>query len=146
MTPDLLDQRLRVTADCGVYFQPPGGAAALSASAARLGLTFVTIDLVGCGNKHDFLGRMARALRFPDWFGHNWDALADCLSDLEWLPADGYVLLLAHADFFRSRAEADFVVALEILQQAARGWADDGIPMWVFVDLDGNGISHLRKL
>lgn len=146
MTPDLLDQRLRATANSGVYHLPPGGAVALSASAARLGLRFETIDLDGCSDKHDFLGRMAGALRFPDWFGHNWDALADCLSDLEWLPADGYVLLLAHADLFRGRAEADFVVALEILQQAARGWAEAGVPMWVFVDLGSNSISHLRNL
>ena len=25
-------------------------------------------------------------LRFPDWYGHNLDALADCLRDLSWLP------------------------------------------------------------
>jgi hypothetical protein len=32
-------------------------------------------------------------LAFPAWFGHNWDALADCLTDLSWLPAAGYVLI-----------------------------------------------------
>jgi hypothetical protein len=35
----------------------------------------------------------ARALAFPAWFGRNWDALADCLGDLSWLPDAGHVLL-----------------------------------------------------
>src|SRR5262245_53314468 len=48
--------------------------------------------------------RCAAALAFPAWFGHNWDALADCLGDLSWLPGKGHVVLwdnygvLAHAD------------------------------------------------
>ncbi len=46
----------------------------------------------------------ARILAFPAWFGHNWDTLADCLSDLSWLRARGHVLIwdrygvLARAD------------------------------------------------
>lgn len=37
--------------------------------------------------------RCAQVLGFPAWFGHNWDALADCLSDLGWLPGRGHLLL-----------------------------------------------------
>jgi RNAse (barnase) inhibitor barstar len=36
------------------------------------------------------LERFAEVLRLPDWFGHNLDALADCLHDLaEAPPAEG---------------------------------------------------------
>jgi hypothetical protein len=35
----------------------------------------------------------ATALAFPAWFGHNWDALADCLGDLGWLTGRGHVLI-----------------------------------------------------
>ena len=37
---------------------------------------------------------MAAAFQFPYYFGENWDALDECLADLSWLPAAGYVILI----------------------------------------------------
>jgi hypothetical protein len=69
----------------------------------------------------------SRALAFPDWFGRNWDALEDCLTDLAWLEADGYVLLL------EGEAASDMLV--EVLRSAAQFWAAHGTPFFaVFVD------------
>ncbi len=38
-------------------------------------------------NKSQLLTGIAGALHFPDYFGHNLDALYDCLGDLSWLPS-----------------------------------------------------------
>jgi RNAse (barnase) inhibitor barstar len=35
--------------------------------------------------KQDLLGCIATKLKFPDYFGYNWDALDECLADLSWL-------------------------------------------------------------
>ncbi|MET9437824.1 barstar family protein [Streptomyces sp. NPDC006551] len=42
----------------------------------------LVLDLRGVVDKAAFMDRCATALRLPGWFGRNWDALADCLSDL----------------------------------------------------------------
>lgn len=41
----------------------------------------VTLDLDGVTDKAGLMDRCASALRLPDWFGRNWDALVDSLSD-----------------------------------------------------------------
>ncbi|NUT49285.1 MAG: barstar family protein [Saccharothrix sp.] len=46
----------------------------------------------GARTRQAVLGAIAEALSFPDWFGHNLDALYDCLTDLSWLPEGEHVL------------------------------------------------------
>ncbi|BAL25865.1 barstar family protein [Azoarcus sp. KH32C] len=130
----------------GVYLLPDEGSGALSELATGLDFAFAHADLDGCADKAEFLRRVAAALHFPTWFGHNWDALSDCLTDLSWLKADGYVVVLDHMDRFRLAAEDEFVTALDIFEEAARSWADAGVPMWIFVGLSRDGITHLRSL
>lgn len=36
-------------------------------------------------SKEELLDRLAAALPLPDYFGHNWDALEECLRDLSWI-------------------------------------------------------------
>ncbi len=51
------------------------------------GRLVVTLDLGGVTDKAGLMDRCARALALPDWFGRNWDALADSLSDPSVWPA-----------------------------------------------------------
>ncbi|GLZ34008.1 hypothetical protein Lesp02_61960 [Lentzea sp. NBRC 105346] len=40
------------------------------------------------------IAAIAAALSFPDWFGHNLDALYDSLTDLSWLEKGEHVLIV----------------------------------------------------
>src|SRR3546814_3290587 len=86
----------------GSYFIDVRDREGLDEVARELGHAVAAIDLAGCRDKDDVLDRFAAALHSPDWFGRNWDALADCLGDLSWWPAEGYLLLLDHADAWRA--------------------------------------------
>jgi hypothetical protein len=91
-----------------------------------------TFDLarIRFAEKPLLLKNIATALAFPAWFGANWDALEDCLSDLSWRGAGGYVLL-----FEQAQAGDDFGVLADVLRSAAEYWAGRGKPFFaVFVD------------
>lgn len=94
----------------------------------------IRIDLAGCVDKAGLLARLAAALQFPAWFGHNWDALADCLTDLSWLPAERYAITLVQPQGLRAAAPDTFATALEILDEAAAYWAAAGVAFSVRLD------------
>ena len=111
----------------------PEAAAALCSLAASLGMDAARIDLDGCTGKAEFLTRTAAALGFPAWFGHNWDAFFDCLTDLSWRPALGYVLILEHAIELQATEPEVFDTAFAILGDAAAVWQARGAPFRAFV-------------
>jgi RNAse (barnase) inhibitor barstar len=133
VNPPVTPQLLRDAAAAGVVGVAPEDAEQVLEAAAAAGLCSVRIDLAGCDGKADLLARIADALEFPWWFGQNWDALADCLGDLEWLPAEGYVLLLDGADDLRRAAAHDYATVTEVFADAARCWREHGTPFWVFI-------------
>jgi hypothetical protein len=75
-----------------------------------------------CQTIAGLLTECARALDFPDYFGHNWDALEECLIDLEWLPAKGYILLITDAGCVLPDDEEEYETFLEILRDAGEAW------------------------
>jgi RNAse (barnase) inhibitor barstar len=78
-----------------------------------------------CKTKAGLLSEFARALSFPDYFGHNWDALEECLADLDWLPASGYVVVVADAEQVLTKPddEDDYETFIEILAEAGETWS-----------------------
>ena len=65
----------------------------------------------------------AGALQFPHYFGENWNALLECLTDLEWLPDGACVLLILNAtQLFACEAEESLAVFLDFLAVAADEW------------------------
>ncbi len=98
---------------------------ALHDSVQRAGFSLFEVDIASAHGRGEVLAEMARAIQAPDWFGHNWDALADALGDLSWNKAPGYVLLL--------RGEHPAEVMLdEVLYATVDFWRLQGKPFWVF--------------
>lgn len=146
MTDDeKLAHLLRQPLQAGLYRLTRPVAEALPSAARHAGFPIIECDLAFGADKADILDRLAAALRFPHWFGRNWDAFADCLGDMDWLCADGYVIVLANRDRISASAEAAFDTALEIFEEAAQDWANEGVPMWIFVDTSGHA-DRLRDL
>ena len=117
------------------YFIDVRDRAAVVEAANALGYHVAEANLENADDKAALLDELAAALEFPATFGANWDALADSLGDLSWRPAPGYVLLLDHCADLREAAPADFATLLEILDEAARAHAGQGVPFWAVLPL-----------
>ena len=106
-----------------------------------------------CRTTRGLFAEIARALEFPDYFGHNWDALEECLADLEWLPAKGYVMLFSEAQLILPDDEEEFATFLEMLSDAGEAWASgqggrDGkrpIPFHTLLTVPEREQSKLRR-
>lgn len=57
---------------------------------------WATLDGNRCKSELDLHRELAAVLRFPDHYGLNFDAMYDCLTDLEWLGADSIWLFITH--------------------------------------------------
>lgn len=132
---DSTDMDLLDPTQAGIYFVTSEELNVIDDDARQGEAVVCRIDLDGCSGKTDLLHRFADAFDFPATFGHNWDALEDCLGDLSWLPAVGYLLLLDHIDELRESDEADCDTLFQILDETSRTWADAGIAFFSFVAL-----------
>lgn len=76
-----------------------------------------------CTTRDHLFQEWAAAFQFPYYFGHNWDAMVDCLRDLEWLPGDSYVVFITNADHLLVQDDRDFNALVSILRDVAGEWA-----------------------
>jgi len=97
-------------------------------------------------SKGDFLQVIAEEMIFPSYFGNNWDALVDCLMDLSWVRAEGYVVLFDHAGRFALGQPEEWVIAVDILRSAVEYWRPTPTPMVVLLRGAGRAASGLPQL
>ncbi|MFI7246514.1 barstar family protein [Streptomyces qinglanensis] len=117
----------------GVYRLPSVGPDALMQADAA-GWFGAVVDLTGVDNKAEFMERCATGLELPDYFGRNWDALADLLTDLSWYgKPDGYLLLATGWSGFEHADPADAAAAAEVFTAAVGFWAVRETPLSILL-------------
>ncbi len=81
--------------------------------------SFIGIIPVKITSKKELLNKLYKKLRFPDYFGFNWDALSDCLKDFSWISEKNIYLI--HSDL-PSLGDTDTKIYLEVLEKAVQDW------------------------
>lgn len=84
---------------------------------------FVARVPAGLRSAEDLLQALYDSLRFPGWFGFNWNALLDSLCDFHW--TDMHRIVLTHQDLPDLDPSSDQLVYLEILAEAIARWGAD---------------------
>ena len=107
-------------------------------------------------NLEDLYREFAAVFKFPDYFGKNFNALDECITDLEWLPADGYLLVIKNAEALLHKESHDVLEGLlSILVNAGEEWSTpivqgeawdrEGVPFHTILELNKSVSSSFQS-
>ena len=96
---------------------------------------------IGITRQRSLFRCFAQALRFPGYFGWNWDALRNCLLDLTWLDPLPHRIVVIHDDLPFAPGQRELGIYLRILGEAA---SSPGLPSFQIV-FPEHQASHLRR-
>lgn len=130
--PTPLQNELAEARQAGIYRLPPGKGPALESAAAALGFACLKVSADGSDDIDAILTALGRDLDFPDWYGVNFDALNDCLTDFSWNEAPGYVMVIDAAEALHNGNPGNFQTLNEVFANAIEAWREQDIPFWVF--------------
>lgn len=94
----------------------------------RAGYFVATVDRAPVFNKETLMHALYQSGRFPAYFGFNWDAVADCLTDFSWMEAKGYFLVFNDWFLLESEAPDEAKMLLEVAAEAQKVWQGEGKP------------------
>lgn len=76
-----------------------------------------------CRTTAGMFDEVGAALQFPYYFGENFDALNDCLLDLDWMLGSAYVFFICDAHQLLESEDTSVLRAFyEIFHEAAKAW------------------------
>lgn len=84
-------------------------------------------------SKDDFLRMAGAAMSFPDYYARNWDAFEECIRDLSWARAEGYVLIYEEVWPFPRADRKAWRQARTILADTIDFWGELHIPFYVLL-------------
>jgi RNAse (barnase) inhibitor barstar len=89
------------------------------------------LDGEDINNKQTFFQGCLSAMNLPEYFGNNWDAWEDCLTDLSWCKASAYLFYYHKSQNFATNSPQDWTILLDILREAIAYWQQQNIPFFV---------------
>jgi RNAse (barnase) inhibitor barstar len=117
--------------DCGVRALS-GSADSVKTQATHANLRHMPVDLAKAKDRATLFRELDTALKLPEHFGHNFDALADVLEDRDWLGKRGAVIVLSHASAYRRDHPGEWKTLEELFAEACEYWRERQVPFWVF--------------
>jgi RNAse (barnase) inhibitor barstar len=124
-----------------ILFVTPERSLALMDMLLSKGDAVFPLDGAKITSKDELLRQLAQAMEFPNYFGNNWDALEECLRDLQWLSAKGYVIQFANADRFIETCPSDFRVLVQIIESVSKHWNTNNVDFILIIETNNLSAS-----
>jgi RNAse (barnase) inhibitor barstar len=97
------------------------------------GLDYTSIDFKNSLDKSSFLKTVSDALQFPSYFGMNWDALNDFLTDMSWKKATGYVIVFINFNSISENMAAEVKIIKNIFDSTALYWRQNKVQFYIIL-------------
>lgn len=127
----------------GVYHLPATRRSAVELAARKLHYKYHHLEIHRGMDIDAILARIGEVLHFPDWYGANFDALNDCLTDPEYLPGKGHILTIDGCEQMLASDPVGYATLLEVFTAAIDDLGKTGVPLWVLLDQPAQGIRTL---
>jgi RNAse (barnase) inhibitor barstar len=75
----------------------------------------------------------ATVMQFPEYFGHNWDALKDCLTELDGHEVDRYIITIDKLDRFIANDTSQWTDLLDVCKSVVEYWQDTETPVYILL-------------
>ena len=105
--------------------------------AAKKGFAVAHIRCKYCDELDAFFREISSALRFPYYFGNNWAALDECLTDLDWLSFSGILIVIDNYELmFRRELKKKTAKELFVknMNAAVDEWTGKSVPISVYIN------------
>lgn len=107
-----------------VHAIPEGADVSQAMSEAEsVGGAIVLLDGLMMGSPEELFRTYVREFHFPEYFGWNWAAFHECMTELEQFPARSYLTVVSHAGKVLEGRSADFRIYLSQLEAIGKSWA-----------------------
>lgn len=137
---------LRHAESAGPHQCEHGDVEAIAVAAAELGFGFARVDMHQPQSCEHLFDAVSSGLEFPGWFRRNWSGLVDCLTDMSWRRAPGYVFVVQGFESWANAQPLEFDIGLSVFGEAADYWREDDIPMWAVFAVPPGTPQFLPKL
>lgn len=134
------DKLLKNAHASGLYHLPSSRHAAIESAASHARFCVLGGDIADHASGEDVLHQLGSALKFPIWYGANFDALFDCLSDPDWQPAKGHLLLITGMARLRTTSPDAFATLIDVFQAVVEARRDQANPFWIVIDTPARGV------
>jgi RNAse (barnase) inhibitor barstar len=85
------------------------------------------------GDRQSLFHQFAIVMEFSDYFGHNWDALWDSLTDLDADDAQRQIIVLDRFDNFEHDNLQQWSILFDICQRTIEYYQDTSTPMYILM-------------
>ena len=91
-------------------------------------------------DRSSYLQALANLFEFGPHFGHNWDALADCLTDELWGDGDRIVVVYSDCERFAVADPEAWSIAMEIWKSSVMFWQAQGVKLSIVFQVGGDSV------